>query len=130
MKFSIIFTTLLILSSFLPIIQILFLNINGGILSFIETITKINVQILSIIINSTFSILTSILYFRSYKLTLKIINSTLLSFFVISFITFLKINNYGNEEGDYYFLPFLLGGIITGTILIVFDKYKVQLETE
>ena len=126
MKFSKIFTSILILSSFLPIIQIIFLYINGGILSFTETITKINIDILSNILNLTFVILTSILYFRSNKLILKIISSILVYFFMLSFITFLKINNYGNEEGALYFLPFLIAGISTGIIIIGIDKYKLN----
>ena len=126
MKFSKIFTSILILSSFLPIIQILFLLINGGILSYTETITKINIEVLSNILNSTFVIIASILYFRSNKLILKIISSILVYFFVMSFITFLKINNYGNEEGEFYFLPFLIAGIFTGIIIIGIDKYKLK----
>ncbi|MFV0159451.1 hypothetical protein OBK24_13525 [Empedobacter falsenii] len=45
---------------------------------------------------------------------------------MLSFITFLKINNYGNEEGALYFLPFLIAGISTGIIIIGIDKYKLN----
>ena len=124
MKFSKIFTLIFILSSFLPIIQIIFLNINGGILSFFEKITNFDTMHISLIFNFLFSLVFTILYFQCKSLICKIINSILIAFFFTSFVSFLKIQLFGNEEGNFYYLSFLISAIIVGIVIISIDSIK------
>ena len=124
MRFSIIFTLVFILSSFLPIIQIVFLNINGGIFSFLENNTNFDGTNISLIFNFLFSVIFAIFYFRCKSLLCQIINSILIAFFFTSFVSFSKIQLFGNEEGNFYFLPFLISAIIIGITIISIEKIK------
>ena len=129
MKFAIIFTLLLFVSSFVPVIQIIFAYANGAVFSPAENIGGSHSPVLSIILNLFFSLIFISLYYNSEKLYLKILTSILLLFFLNSFVVLMKIELYGNEEGEFYFLQFLVSSLIIGTTLISSEYIKRSKKT-
>ena len=122
MKFAIIFTLLLFVSSFVPVIQIIFAYANGAVFWTAEKIIGPHSPVLSIILNLLFSVIFIFLYYKSEKLYMKIVNSILI--FLNSFVMLMKIELYGNEEGEFYFLQFLVSSLIIGVTLISSEYIK------
>ena len=129
MKFAIIFTLLLFVSSFVPVIQIIFAYANGAVFWTAEKIIGPHSPVLSIILNLLFSVIFIFLYYKSEKLYLKIVNSILILFFLDSFVMLMKIEIYGNEEGKFYFLQFLVSSLIIGVTLISSEYIKRSKKT-
>ena len=129
MKFAIIFTLLLFITSFVPAIQIIFAYANGAVFSAAENIIGLNSPVLSILLNLLFSVIFIFLYYKSEKLYLKIVNSILILFFLDSFVMLMKIEIYGNEEGKFYFLQFLVSSLIIGVTLISSEYIKRSKKT-
>ena len=124
MKFAITFTLLLFITSFVPAIQIIFAYANGAVFSTAENIIGSNSPFLSIILNLLFSVIFIFLYYNSEKLYLKIVNSILILFFLNSFVMLMKIELYGNEESEFYFLQFFVSSIIISVTLISSEYIK------
>ena len=129
MKFATTFTLLLFITSFVPAIQIIFAYANGAVFSTAENIIGLNSPVLSIFLNLLFSVIFIFLYYKSEKLYLKIVNSILILFFLDSFVMSMKIEIYGNEEGEFYFLQFLVSSLIIGVTLISSEYIKRSKKT-
>ncbi|SFI51167.1 hypothetical protein SAMN05443292_2774 [Halpernia frigidisoli] len=125
MKFAKIFTLILIISSFFPIIQITFLYTNGGLISLCQEVMGSDSRFISIILNLLFAAIFIFLYYKSEKLISKIISATLISFFVNSLVVFTNIQFNGNEEGNFYFIQFIVASVIVGTIILSTEYYRI-----
>lgn len=119
-KVKISLTTLLILvmTSFMPIIQILILSLNG---SFLSIITKGENTMISIV-NGLFTIIFLILFYTSNTMITKLLS-------VIGVVIFfLPLLFYGTEKiistEKYYFLQFFVIGLIIGIILMAIEIFK------
>ncbi|GEM_PF-4712639 len=125
-KYSIYITCFLIISSFLPIVYFLSLGINGFIIYLLQKITNIDENKISLFINPILSIIFAFLYYQSNNFIKQLLNSIGLIICVISFIYTIKLKIYGNEDGDFYFLPFLISSLIIGVIIISIDSFKIK----
>lgn len=126
LKFSIIFTIFLIITSFFPFIQVTFLYLVGGLMAVLEKIFEIDVLKISIYLNLILTFLFSFLYIKSKNITNQIITALLLFVFLNAFIGFLSMEIYRNEEGKYYYFKFLITSVMFGLITISIDLYKIK----
>lgn len=128
-NYSYFLTIILFISSFLPIIYFISLGLNGLFIYLLHSITNIGIEKLSLIINPTLSILFCFQYYYSNNFIKQIIYSIATIIFIVSTVYSIKIELYGNEDGEYYYLPFLISTIIIGTLLISIDSFKIKQRT-
>ena len=120
----------LFVTSFVPVIQIILMYWNGGILATIEMISGIDAMELAIPLNLILTILCLYFYFKSKKAGYKVLFS-IISFFFINGLTVFSFSKIlGNDDSDYYFIQFMLVAFVTGFSLIGIDylKYKTELK--
>lgn len=119
MKYKVSITTaiILLITSFLPILQIIIITINGGIIS---VISQKNLT-LQYIINGLGSILFLIVYYLSTARKKQI-------FSIIGFLFFFfPLISYSSEKimpKEPYFIEAMLIGLISGIILVLMDMLK------
>ena len=128
-NYSILLTFILFINSFMPIIYFISLGLNGFFIYLLHNVTNIKIEKLSLIINPTLSILFCFLYYYSNNFIKQIIYSFATIIFLVSTVYSMKIELYGNEEGKFYYLPFLISTIIIGTLLISIDTFKIKQRT-
>ncbi len=115
-KFSLITSTVLVLSSFIPILQILIMYLNSFIVQPIGKIFGINDNIAIYGLNSVFSIGMIVLFYFSSSSVQKIFSIIGVIIFLMPLLMYSTTDIISTEK--YYFIQFLIIGIITGLILI------------
>ncbi len=118
------------LFSFFPILQLIFVTYDGGILYLIEKYilkSESKLDIANWILNCSLSILFLILYYRSRKKITEIIYSIFFLIFSFCFIYF-QVYEFQKQEIKPYFLLFLIECIISGIILNIVSNYKTKRE--
>lgn len=115
LKFSLIASLALVLSSFVPVIQVLLLTLNGAFLS-LFTNSDNNVILL---VNGIGSILMFVLFYFSSSLITKLLSLLGVLIFFIPFLFYATEKLISTEK--YYFIQFLIIGIITGLFLITIE---------
>ena len=121
-----IMTTIFVVSSFVPLVQILILTFDGGLVSLINKVVGTdntgNILTANIIANLLPTILLLFLFFKATKQSVKIITSILVMVFMTAFIFFLT----DGKDSDPYFLSFIIVALISGSVLtlVAFLKYK------
>ncbi|MCH7403859.1 hypothetical protein ACFOUP_10310 [Belliella kenyensis] len=106
----------LVLTSFLPLIQILIMTLNGAIIYPIYTIVD-NDDIVSryiLITDSLMSLLGLIFFYVSFKKSWRIFSAI----FTVLFLLPLMVLIFGFIETDVYFLQNLIAGLAVGLILL------------
>ena len=117
-KFSLITLTILVLSSFIPVLPILILTANGAILSLF---TSHDTNII-LFVNGVATLLMLLLFYLSNSLIAKVLSTTGVVLFFIPFLFYATENIISTDK--YYFLQFLIVGIITGLTLLTIGIIK------
>jgi hypothetical protein len=123
-KTSVIALGILVLTSFIPILQVLILTLNGA---FLSVFTK-NSNTIILAVNGIFTLLSLSLFYFSKSTIAKI-------FSIIGVVLFfLPLLFYGTERiistEKYYFLQFLIIGIIIGITLVLIEMFKIKKHTQ
>lgn len=114
-KFSLIASIVLVLSSFVPVIQVLLLTLNG---TFLSLFTNSDSKVI-LLVNGIGSILMFVLFFFSSSLLSKILSLLGVLMFFIPFLFYATEKLISTEK--YYFIQFLIIGIITSLFLIAIE---------
>lgn len=122
------FFGILLISSFVPYIQIILIYWNGGILAISEEITGIDALDLAIPLNLIFVLLSVFTYFRSKRKALKILLAFFLTFFINGLTVFSSDKLFDNSTTNIYDWHFMVGAILTGALLFVTDVYRYKIK--
>jgi hypothetical protein len=117
-KFSLIASIVLVLSSFVPVLQILILLLNGA---FVSLFTADDSKVI-LLVNGVCSVLMFVLFYLSSNIITKLLSLFGVLLFFIPFLLYTTENQIGTEK--FYFIQFLLVGIITSVILIGVECLK------
>ena len=123
-----ILTAIFVVSAFVPIVQILILTFDGGLLSLINKAVGADntgsILTPNIIANLLPTLLLLFVFFKATKQSVKIITATLSMIFMTAFIFFLT-DGIG-KDSDPYFLDFIIIALISGSILtlVAILKYR------
>lgn len=112
----------LVLTSFIPIIQILIMTLNGGIMYLFSLLLggKELVGNFLLVIEGFISLIGLILFYKSIKLSWRIFSVI----FTLLFLLPLMVYIFGFIESDMYFLQNLVAGFVVGLILLVVALLK------
>jgi cytochrome c oxidase assembly factor CtaG len=117
-KFSITTLAILVLSSFVPVLQVLLLTANGAFVSlFISADDKI-----ILIVNGVGSLLMLVLFYLSKSTLAKVLSIIGVLLFFVPFLFYATENSISTEK--FYFLQFLIIGVVTGIILAAIEAFK------
>lgn len=117
-KFSLVLTSILAISAFVPILNIFIMMINGGIL---YPFSSMNWDA-HIWINLILTITLLALFYRSKKQTSSILLGLFTVLFAQPFFLYSLESMFNGEE--LYFLQFLISGLLTGGLLIIVEYLK------
>jgi hypothetical protein len=124
----IILTTIFIVSSFVPIIQILIWTFDGVLVKLINDIVGAdntgNILTANIIANLLPTMILLFLFFKANSQRTKIITATLSMILMTAFIFFLTDGIF--KDNDPYFLNLLINALISGTILTLIALLKFK----
>ncbi len=116
-RFSLVTSVLLLLSSFIPVMQVMILSVNGGFISLLTSNSKIMA-----LINGIGSFLGYLFFYISNVMFSKLLSLLAILFFFIPFL-FYSMENLINVN-EYYFLHFFLIGAIAGMLLFLVEVIK------
>jgi peptidoglycan/LPS O-acetylase OafA/YrhL len=120
-----IITGVLMVSAFIPVLQVLILTLNGGFLYLFEMISKTDTSSLQYVVNAFCGVLLLILYFLSKKTIARVLTAIGVVFFVLPLLMYSFENTF--TEGSPYFLQFMVIGLLTGFILLLVSYFKDRL---
>lgn len=121
LKFSLITSAILVLSSFIPVIQVLILTANGA---FVSLFTSSNNKVI-LMVNAIASLLMFVLFYFSNSTLKKLLSLLGILLFFVPFL-FYATEKIISTEKSYYFFQFLIIGIITGVLLILIETIKTK----
>ncbi len=126
-KFSLITSAILVVSSFVPVIQILILTADGAFLSlFASSDTKT-----IFLINGIASLLMLVLFYFAKSTIAKSFSILGFLFFFLPLLFYSTGNLFTDETGslrleNFYFLQFLIVGIVAGILLALIELIKTK----
>lgn len=118
-----IITLILIVSSFIPIVQVLVLTLNGGILYAISQPLGVDSTEIIYSVNIVLSIVFILLFYLSDKLIGRLFSALATIIFLLPLL-FYATENLISEE--IYFLHFIIVGFIVGVVLIFTTLLKLK----
>jgi len=120
LAFSLVVLLILVLSAFIPVLQILVLTVNGA---FISLFTS-SVHTITLLVNGFASISMLLLFYLSKTFAAKVISVIGVILFFIPLLFYATENIIGADE--YYFFRFLIIGLIAGLSILALEiiKYK------
>jgi len=114
--------------SFIPVIQILILTFDGGLIALANKVVRSDntgsMAIANIIVNLLPTLLLLFVYFRTIKQSTKIIAAFLGMIFMTVFIFFLTGGI--DEDNNPYFLNFLIIALISGSVLTLISLLRYR----
>ena len=119
-KFSLITSAILVLGSFVPVLQVLILTANGA---FISIFTNENTKVI-LLVNGIMSLIMFTLFYFSNMTITKVISVLGLLLFFIPFLFYATEKIISVDK--YYFLQFLIIGIVTGVLLMLIEIIKTK----
>jgi hypothetical protein len=124
-KFSLIASTILVVSSFMPILQILILYLNSVIAQPIGALFSKNDNVGIYVVNSVLTVVLLILFFFARTTLQKVLA-------VVGVIVFfLPLFMYSTGDvintDKFYFLQFLIAGVVVSIILVGIEYFKPKL---
>lgn len=127
-----ILTLIFVISSFIPVIQILILTLSGGLISSFERMTgDTNIGEIffsNLVVNFLPAFVLLIIYWNATHKVIRIFSATISMTFLTAFLYFLTDGI--EEDGEPYFLSFLIIAIISGFILTSVSLLKYRLKNE
>lgn len=127
---SLIFFGVLLITSFVPFIQVILIYWNGGMLAVTEDITGIDALDLAIPLNLILTLLSLFAYFKSKQIGLKILFAILTMFFINGLTVFSFEKVFGNSDANFYAWQFIVGATLTGIGLFTADLFREKLRYE
>jgi hypothetical protein len=127
---SLIFFGALLITSFVPVVQVILMYWNGGILAITEDLTGIDGLDLAIPLNLILTIVFLIIYFKSKTIGMKILFAILTMFFVNGLTVFGFEKVFGNSDASFYAWQFIVGALLTGLGLFTADILRHKLNYE
>ncbi|MDG1314871.1 MAG: hypothetical protein P8P29_05035 [Flavobacteriaceae bacterium] len=127
---SLIFFGVLLITSFVPFVQVILMYWNGGILAITEDITGIDGLDLAIPLNLILTIVSLIAYFKSKTIGMKILLAVLSMFFINGLTVFGFEKIFGNSDANFYAWQFIVGALLTGLGLFTADILRHKLNYE
>lgn len=110
----------LVITSFVPVLQILLMYLNGVIIYVIMMLIGEGESI-QYLANSLLSLVSLVLFYKAQKTWWKVCSAVLaVSFFLPLFTYYLG----GKVSEDYYFLPMMLAGLASGITLLIIGLLK------
>lgn len=125
-KLSLIISGVLIISSFVPVLQILILLLNGAIVSLFIPLLKLNDDIAMFWMNALASLVFLAIFYKTQRMGQKILFSLAFILFFLPFLFYSTEHIF--RDSEYYFLQFLLTGVVAGGILFLIEMYKARKE--
>lgn len=125
LRISFILTGILIITSFLPIIQVVIMFLDGGLLSLFNS-KKSNFLYL---INGISSVFFIILFVIAKNKSFQVFTAIGFIFFFYPLVTYVDENRVPNEN-EPYFLSALIWGTFSGVLLIVTSYLKILFKTK
>lgn len=117
-KVSLIAWGVLVLTSFIPVLQVMIMYLNGAILSLFNSENdKVH-----FIVNSVFTILLLTLFYFSKNILAKVFLALGVILFFLPLLLYATANTINTER--YYFLQFLIMGFIVGGVLFLIELLK------
>lgn len=120
-----IITGVLMISAFIPVLQVLILTLNGGFLYLFEMTSKTDTSLLQYAVNAFCGVLLLILYFLSKKTIARVLTAIGVVFFVLPLLMYSFENTFTEDRP--YFLQFMVIGLLTGFILLLVSYFKDRL---
>ena len=130
LKIPLIVTGAFVLSCLMPVIQILIMTIDGGLLAIVNKLIfedkPVKVDATNWIVNFSLSVLFLVLFYKTSSMVGKVTFSMLAFIFLFCFFAFLTGDSYGLTNP--YFLYFMLVSLVSGLFLCAtaIVKSKVQ----
>lgn len=121
-KFSLILTAILVVSAFMPILNILIMLFNGAVLSVFGDNSEITLWA-----NLALSIVLIVIFYLSKKKTASTIIQISIVLFLFPLFMYVFESKF-NEESP-YFMQSLIGGVLTGGVLIIAELSKRNFTT-
>ena len=115
---SLIFFGALLITSFVPFVQVILMYWNGGILAVSEDITGIDALDLAIPLNLILTLLSLFAYFKSKRIGLKVLFAILTMFFINGLTVFSFEKVFGNSDASFYAWQFIVGAILTSSLTV------------
>ena len=127
---SLIFFGVLLITSFIPFVQVILMYWNGGILAVTENLTGIDALDLAMPLNLILTIVSLFSYFKSKNIRMKILFAALTMFFINGLTVFGFENIFGNSDAHFYAWQFIIGALLTGLGLFTADFFRHNLKYE
>jgi len=121
-KFSLIASVILAVSSFIPVLQIILLHLNSFIAQPIGMLLGKNDNIGIYGVNGFSSLLMFVLFYFSNSIATRVLSLLGILLFFIPFLFYATENIISTDK--YYFLQFLVIGIVTGIFLLLVEIMK------
>ncbi|MCC6583190.1 MAG: hypothetical protein IT271_05765 [Chitinophagales bacterium] len=125
LRISFILTGILIITSFLPIIQVVIMFLDGGLLSLFNSKNSNFLYL----INGISSVLFIILFVIAKNKSFQVFTAIGFIFFFYPLVTYVDENRVPNEN-EPYFLSALIWGTFSGVLLIVTSYLKILFKTK
>jgi hypothetical protein len=117
-KLSLITLVILVLSSFVPVLQVLILTTNGA---FLSLFTSSDTGII-LLVNGIASLLMVLLFYFSKSIIAKLFSVLGILLFFIPLLFYATEDVISTDK--YYFLQFLIIGIVAGLLLLMIEIVK------
>ena len=121
LKLALLITAFLVVSSLVPVLQILILNFNGGVIYLFESLFG-NDTFMNYKLNVILFLLFIVVYILSKDIFFRILSILGFILFFLPFLFYLTVDYFTDE--DIYFLQFMIIGLITGGMLMIFSIIK------
>jgi hypothetical protein len=123
-KVSLVFLGLLVLTSFIPVFQVLIMYLNGALLAVVSSLFANEGYNIVFVVNGIMTILFLISFYLSNKKAVDISTAVGVMIFFLPLLSYATENVFSEEK--YYFLQFLVIGAIVGTVLLLMEVYKIK----
>lgn len=127
---SLAFFGALLITSFVPFIQVILMYWNGGILAVTGDVTGLDGLDLAMPLNLILAVVSLFAYFESKKIGMKIFVAVLTMFFINGLTVFGFEKVFGNSDASFYAWQFIVGALLTGLGLFTADVLRHKLEYE
>ena len=127
---SLTFFGALLITSFVPFVQVILMYWHGGIFAVTADVTGIDGLDLAIPLNLILTIISLINYFNSKTIGMKILLAILTMFFVNGLTVFGFEKVFGNSDASFYAWQFIVGALLTGIGLFTADFLRHKLKYE
>lgn len=122
-KVSLLLTLLLVVTSFFPVIQVMIMSLNGALIEFFRNILSYNnSDSLLYFINTLLGLGTCVLFVLSKTVIQKVLSGLGVVLFFLPLIIYLLEGRVDSDS--FYFLQFLIGGIVIGGVLIILETLQ------